>query len=630
MKLLKSKILLGVMIFAVMFVGFAVVKAASAAECDLGTVTLKQGMSGTAVTCLQTKLGVTPITGYFGTITKGKVVAFQTANSLKADGIVGALTKAALGLTTTTTTTTGTTLPAGCTAGALFSSTTGAPCVTTTPSTLSGGAGSADLSSTSTDVEDSVKEGDSEKVLGFKVEADGSDIAVTNVKLEISNKDFAASSEKLTNYIDEVAIYKGSTKVGSVDASDFSRDSGSPDVYSKSIAISNAVVKEGDKDAFYVEFTAVSNIDSDDMTADLVVDLTQIRYQDATGVIFSDDFDAYNYDTATAGEYENIVSFSDISTDDQITIKSSTANPAASSVEVDAEETTDNVLVGAFKFDVDEDSSDIQINEIPVVLTIDDSADTGTSDDADAIIDSVMVKIDGTEYDADLDSETITNGDGTATYLVTLDDEELVIDAGDVAEAKIYVSFNDQDGNYGSNTTVYAKVTGASVDAEGEDDEVAVDGSFTGKTHTLVVDQPLATIVSKSFVSYLQSDTNPDTYVATFKFNVAASEDEDAYVSNEAADYTYTAVDGLGNDISGYVTSVDISATNDIEEDYSFLIPAGETEELIVKVYIAGSDVTGKITLTGVAYGTDDTSADNDSGMITTLTNFNTSTYLAI
>jgi hypothetical protein len=119
--LLKSKIVLGFMVLAIVF-GAVAFATPTKASCDLGSVTLKQGMRSEAVTCLQTSLGMTTVTGYFGTMTKAAVMAFQTNHGLTADGLVGAMTKAAI---------TGSTVgvyPAGCSSFAGYSATTGLPC----------------------------------------------------------------------------------------------------------------------------------------------------------------------------------------------------------------------------------------------------------------------------------------------------------------------------------------------------------------------------------------------------------------------------------------------------------------------------------------------------------------------
>lgn len=72
---------------------------------------LKQGSTGTQVKTLQTKLKnwgyySGSVDGIFGAKTKTAVISFQKKNGLVADGIVGAKTAAALGMTLSTTSTT--------------------------------------------------------------------------------------------------------------------------------------------------------------------------------------------------------------------------------------------------------------------------------------------------------------------------------------------------------------------------------------------------------------------------------------------------------------------------------------------------------------------------------------------
>jgi hypothetical protein len=125
--LLKSKFLLGAMIVAVMAVGVVVANAtpAAAADCSI-TSTLRVGSKGDQVKCLQATVGVTA-DGSFGKLTKAAVQAWQTSKGLVADGIFGAKSRAAF-----TGSSTSTTYSAGCSAGTLYSSTTGQPCSSTT------------------------------------------------------------------------------------------------------------------------------------------------------------------------------------------------------------------------------------------------------------------------------------------------------------------------------------------------------------------------------------------------------------------------------------------------------------------------------------------------------------------
>ena len=96
---------------------------------------LQKGMTSDDVKNLQIKLGVTPTSGYFGTITLAAVKKFQADNSIITTGYVGPLTRGALNGLYCVATPPVTTYPAGCTSAVGFSSTTGLPCseVTTLP-----------------------------------------------------------------------------------------------------------------------------------------------------------------------------------------------------------------------------------------------------------------------------------------------------------------------------------------------------------------------------------------------------------------------------------------------------------------------------------------------------------------
>ncbi|MEN9621680.1 MAG: trimeric autotransporter adhesin [Candidatus Parcubacteria bacterium] len=57
---------------------------------------LTVGSSGSEVSALQAAIGVTPATGYFGSVTKSAVMKFQASKGISATGFVGPLTRAAL------------------------------------------------------------------------------------------------------------------------------------------------------------------------------------------------------------------------------------------------------------------------------------------------------------------------------------------------------------------------------------------------------------------------------------------------------------------------------------------------------------------------------------------------------
>jgi hypothetical protein len=516
-KLLKSKILLGVMIFAVMFVGFAVVKTASAETCDLGTVTLKQGMSGTAVTCLQTKLAVTPMTGYFGSITKAKVIAFQSANQLVADGVVGNLTKAALGMVTTTTTTT----TAGCTAGALFSSTTGAPCATVTSSTLTGGIGALDdVKEFTSGMDDVIGEGKTVNVLGVEVAADnGSDLAITGLKLAFTHT--SDGSERLNHYFSEVMVYNGSTKVGSADVADFTTDNPT----SKTILLSNVVVKAGEKVRLTVKLVAndvirsSSTASQDDLSAHWNVEATAVRFVDASGAIMTDS------DTGSLGSIDVDVTFESATTSDGLRLSSSSSNPDATTIKVDENDTSDDNLVLAFRLKGDTDSSDLSVTTIPVVLTLTDPSGGDGSVLPSDVINDVYLKVGSTVYDNfDITDAgaAMNNSSDTTEYTFDIDEGDLTVSADEYTEVKVYVSYGKQDSKYDSGTTVSAAVTASEIVVVNDNgDAVDVEGSSsaTGEDQTLQLNGATITYVSSSSTKIDDAGTIRDF---TLVFDVSA------------------------------------------------------------------------------------------------------------
>jgi hypothetical protein len=158
MSIFKSKFLLGVMVVAAMFAGVVAVKTAAAATstCTI-TSTLKVGSKGAQVVCLQSALGI-KADGNFGPMTKAAVEKWQANNSLVADGVFGAKSRAAFtgGVAVVPSCPVGsfnpltgqpcgaaTSFPAGCTSAAGFSPTTGTSCATSVPLSFPAGCTSA-------------------------------------------------------------------------------------------------------------------------------------------------------------------------------------------------------------------------------------------------------------------------------------------------------------------------------------------------------------------------------------------------------------------------------------------------------------------------------------------------------
>jgi peptidoglycan hydrolase-like protein with peptidoglycan-binding domain len=514
--LLKSKFLLGVMVVAIMVVGFAVASTASAADCTMSGATLRVGASGADVICLQSKIGATA-DGKFGPMTKAAVMAFQASNGLVADGVVGTLTRTALmniqlagttfpaGCTSTTgfSTTTGqscavvSTLPAGCTSTVGFSPTTGAKCDggTSPVGPLTGDVGSVDISSTSTDVEDVAIEGQATKMLGFKVEASDSDVSITNLKVTLENTDAPASPYRLTNYVDSVDIYMGSTKVGSADVSDFSK---SGYVYTETISLSNAIVKMGssNKATFYVVINAASSIDTSNMVggaqpARLNITVTNLRFLDGSGAIMTEgtvgsitapatgSFDSL----ASAGDLKLYISKGSMPVEGTVTVSNTGSTSNIKLNEFKLKATGDDLSFGQLTFAVD---AVMGTNANPVTNMISDlelKQGTNSLSGTYTFCTGVFPACTGGDiYDETTD--TVSQITGVKFVL----DDTYTISQDSTDTFGVYAKIADISDFTSGSLKVSLPVTGIDTENSNGDTGIAESGSATGAIQTFTAD----------------------------------------------------------------------------------------------------------------------------------------------
>lgn len=531
------------------------------------TRNLTVGSTGADVTALQTKLGVSPATGYFGAITKAAVVAYQTANGIvPASGYVGPLTLAKLNYVAPVVVVPGTTGGSS--------------------SALEGGAGDLSLTDTNTGVKNSLKEGEENvKVLGITAEADGSDINVTSIKVTLKNASSTdGTSEKLSNYLDAVTVYMGSKEVGSADVSDFSKTSATPDTFSKTISLSGAVVKDGEDVKLYVAVSAVSDIDTEDLGADLNLTVNTVRFTDATGAIL----------TASDSVAMQSFDFDSVSVDTQVDMKTSSSNPDDDTVTVDdnADSITDDVLALVFKLDVADDSEDVSITSIPVVITVATSTATSSATIED-IIDTVTVTLDGQTFEADLSTSTVASNAGTATYTVDIDAGDVELSGGDVKDVKVYLGFKGiEDGIYAEDTVVVASVSEDSIDMETADDELTA-AQKVGSTKT---GPELTLSTSAVVVSNMSWTVATGGAFVDFKFTVKAeTADFDVLTSSVASSTTGTATTSAG---------VLSRVSGDTVETISggFTVAEGDTTTFKVRYTLSGTNGTWRdYTITSVA-----------------------------
>lgn len=486
--------------------------------------------------------------------------------------------------------------------------------------TLNGGAGDATITDTSVDVETTVNEGaNNTYVQGFKVQADGSDIKVTSVKVTLIQNDNAAptGSTRLERYAETVSVYMGSTKVGTADVSEFTKTG---TTYTKSIALNNAIVREGsaNKQTFHIAVSAVSNMDSADLGAtknNWKLDVDQIRFMDGTGITLTSSYsDTQNF------SFDSLANSGDV----KLTVSAGAANPSTGNVTVSDTSSTDNVLMLEFK--LKGEGSDLTFDTLTADLT---GVVNGVKNLQDMV--SQLTLKQGSNVLA-----TETTMPAADTGSVTFDlDNTYTLDKDTTDTFRIYAKIADVD-NFTSGDSLAISVSAPSVVAA-EDmngDIVTESGTAAGQVQTFVIDVPTFALDSTPTLAlFTHTDGTgaglEDVYKAEFKISVTAPDSNDVYLpldsfaygtaGTQGVEYTATAGTKLSAGLAYTGTNSSVtSATN------SYRISAGSTEKFTFTVYLSGTDAIGKVQIGSVWYEITDTAPDGTPEVTTGWTDFKT------
>jgi hypothetical protein len=527
-------------------------------------------------------------------------------------------------------------LPAGCLSTAGYSTVSGEKCDGSTTETssgsLEGGAGNATITTTSVDVETDIAEGDSENVLGFRIEAEDSDLKISNVKVSLSNDAYNFSSgtnfatagtgsKRLERYVDEVEILMGDEVVGSAETDEFSK---SGNLYTKNIVLDDAIVKEGstNKEYFYVRFVAADNIDTNDLEDDSWdVRVDDIRYEDGTGVVLTSTY------TQTVS---NSIDFTSLATSGDVKMKAvkDSASPEAGNVEVSDSASTSDVVM--LKFKLKAEGTDMSFDSLK--FTLNGSGATP----AEAA--SEIALYDGSDRLGDL--STLVDG---ANNTITLDDT-YYIDEGDTVTFTVKAKINKigtATFEQGEGLKVSLGALTGLIEAVDNGDTVTdLSGSAAGEMQYFYSEGINASNFSSSYTTTADSGLiKKQTYQVSFNLtafgqtyyipktvvrNVDATPVLGA--ANAAAAILLDPANGLGYSVE--TSAGDLSEAATIASSASsltssattsgayFEIPDGETESfnLTVELTDAG-DTAGyyHVQLGQVLYDTDTTAADTSA-----------------
>jgi len=635
--------------------GVAVLAFTSIAAAQSFNANLMVGSTGADVVALQTALmnaghSIPAISagtpkGYFGSQTRTAVMAYQASRGIPNTGFVGPLTRAALnagggvagcpaGQVCTPVTPVSTSCPVG-----FICTPVGGGAPTTGTGGLAGGAGDISVSQTATDVDDEVLTGDTENVLGLRVEASGSDVRVTNVRVKFTAAVDSSASDRLTSYADEVIIYADGQKVGSLNTSSFIRDSSG--VYSASIPVSHIVrMGSGNRVIFHVGLKAVSSIDSDDdgSTNDWTALFVSMRYEDATGVILTDS-------TASLSNSGIYVSRVSASSEVKLRMSEASGNPTTANVKV-SESGTTNVVLAVFTLRAE--GTDMYFDQLRASTTI-----SGATNVSDIASDFYLMR-----GSSAISEVAATTGTSQALTFSLADTEELSADETEtysiVAKVKSIAATSGSGSAFdqGDSITASTSVSVWNIDAKAESDGKSVterSGSVTTYTQTLYTEGIAITKVGEGF-TLLPNDTAANVageFKVTLKITNFGSNDVYIPLNSLASTTAGATSDNSTKGINFYVTDGTTATTSTVadatvltgtvskgtggvEKTNSVLISGGQSAEFVLTTsFNPAPAYTGtrqyRIQIGSVGHAATDVAAATTLIATTPLTDFRTS-----
>ena len=464
------------------------------------TTDLTVGSRGPGVTALQQWLvGKGLLTmpagvayGYFGPLTKAAVAAYQTSVGITpAVGYFGPITRAKVNATVVVTppvTPPGTVVPVG---------------AITTP----GAEGTIAATESSAGTVSTVYEGDSQApILGIKVEATGSDMAVQRIKFDL-DEDVTASDTKFYNKIyKKLYITEGGNVLASIDLNSTTVTKDGSD-YFVTIAGFNSVVPKGSSKIYLIKADVYGAIDSADYNTEtytIAVAASGVRAVDGAGI------DQYSGTTAIAATPTVAATLSDSAT---LTISLNSSTPKKTDAVCtggSSENECDKLSVLVFDMKAEKDSAKITDMNIAVAKAGTGGATASTTVylyEGSTLLANATVGSLNTAVFSDLDY-TIAK-DVTKTFTVKVD----------IRNANKTIS----------NFTASASSTGIT-DENSVGDSVTDSGTATGNQVGVLSVGPEFTLVSKSITTNGVPQDNvsgtasisTSTITATFNIKVKA------------------------------------------------------------------------------------------------------------
>ncbi len=563
---------------------------------------LTVGSTGASVTALQRMLmsagySIPSIasgaaqTGYFGSQTKAAVKAYQAENSIPSTGFVGPLTRAALNGSdvSSLTTPTGTVVcPVGydCTPRTGTTPVVGAPVGITTP----GIAGTLAFSIWTTPSGVTAYKGQAYDVVGYKLQANASDMAVTNFSLDFNTRVWLYANSITIK--DETGAVVGS--VNNLNQGNFSELTVGSD-YRITVPV-NLVVKA--TQSKYLTVNLSFNAVSDRSSGPIAITQAQVRAVDGTGITGTETRGDGTLTTTEGTGYRGFTyQGSNIG---QLVVTTDSNSPAQGLIQVSTAAQTQNVVLGIFDIKVQ--------NEAGTLQRLDVKIDSLAGVSAASALANVQLKINGQTYSA----STI----GTTTTFSNLN---VPLTADVYVPMTISATIVQNTAGVIDNTTLRVSLpTAGTVSTSAYFNPSVIDA-----TYNTVINNSANTLLanSQSFTSTgvtasnLQTsfgaktcDTTLATCSQTFKFTYSLTAGNNpVYVSTNAA----LAVGVTHSSTFTISTSTKDFSDNDSSQDDTsvpplyFYVGPGSTKTFTVTYQANGSNAqSGTVSVSTLNYGT--------------------------
>ncbi|MEX1087403.1 MAG: peptidoglycan-binding protein [Candidatus Paceibacterota bacterium] len=451
---------------------------------------------------------------------------------------------------------------------------------------LRGGAGSLDSANFISGLNnEEVGEGANDvEVAGLEVEADdSSDIEIRAVRIDF---DQGNADRDFRRYAEEVSIWLDGKKYAEVNADRFDDDND----YTRTITLDRgAIIRAGDEADLVVRVSALRNIDSADLGETWNVTFQSVRFRDAQNAIITDSGTG-DIGNSRTFSFESFASAADA----ELRVSRSSDDMDSRVVNVHSSNDTDDVELLRFEMSARGDS-DLRVRDIPITLTA-----TGATD-VDHVVNTLYVEANGTKYSVNVNTNS-------ASQVITFNDFDEVIDAGETMEIVVRADINDLDSNFDEGDTLKAEYTTSNRANTDIEDESGTDLSSGDRSGTalgkLIVfyDKGIFTSLENAQVTVSSVSSNSSAERGNYKivFDVEAF-DSDVFIAKQASVagggsvasssliYSLTGDTFTGSQSANVTWS---GSSNNESSNGHMMIKEGDTRRVTLTVILANSGGT--------------------------------------